>query len=328
MISIVIPNYNKENFLPDTLDSLLDQSFPYWEAVVVDDHSTDGSWAILERYAQQDQRIRIFINTSGKKGASIARNFGLRYVLGKYVIFLDSDDLLAPHCLESRYSYMELQTKLDFAVFPVHIFRGQKVHIMDSWRPYQSIDPLKQFLEHALPWAVMCPIWRRTYLEQLGGFDEFIVWHEDVELHIRALLQPTVHYAAPEVEPDCFYLVSETRHNEQTFSRLEKLLEGTIRFLGKVSNLLDQYQRPGLQKYLKGTILSFLKQLHWLHVSGAISTDQERQIFNAYLQSAVLSELLSTFEIGFLRWYKKGLDCRLDRVKGYNYLSKYCFVHC
>lgn len=91
-ISVVVPVYNTESYLPECLDSLLRQSFPDIEIVCVDDGSTDQSPSLLDSYASADERIHVFHRENG--GVSAARNFGISQSRGQYVLFVDSDDYI------------------------------------------------------------------------------------------------------------------------------------------------------------------------------------------------------------------------------------------
>lgn len=90
--SVIIPVYNVEPYLAQCLDSVLAQDFADWEAICVNDGSTDGSGEILEQYAARDKRIRVITQPNG--GLSAARNTGLDHASGDYILFLDSDDWL------------------------------------------------------------------------------------------------------------------------------------------------------------------------------------------------------------------------------------------
>ncbi|MBW8364357.1 MAG: glycosyltransferase [Rhizobium sp.] len=98
-ISIVMPCYNAEAYLPISIGSVLAQTRSDWELVVVDDGSTDHSWQTLQRFAAQDNRIRIFQQVNA--GAAAARNRALREARGAYVAFLDSDDTWHPEFLDA-----------------------------------------------------------------------------------------------------------------------------------------------------------------------------------------------------------------------------------
>ena len=97
-ISVIIPIHNVEPYLPRCLDSLLAQSHSSWEALCVDDGSTDGSGAILDKYAAADSRFKA-VHTPGE-GVSGARNRALDMASGKWLMFLDSDDFLHPQTME------------------------------------------------------------------------------------------------------------------------------------------------------------------------------------------------------------------------------------
>lgn len=99
LVSVVIPVYNAERFLPQCLDSLIAQTLKDIEIICVDDGSTDGSLSVLRRYESQDQRIRVL--TQPNQGAAPARNHGMKYIRGEYAQFLDADDFFDIDMLES-----------------------------------------------------------------------------------------------------------------------------------------------------------------------------------------------------------------------------------
>ena len=98
LISVIIPVYNAERFVAQTLDSVLEQTYENWEAILVNDGSTDNSLDILQKYAQKDARFKIIDKKNG--GVSAARNDGLKKAAGEYITFLDADDLWYPQFLE------------------------------------------------------------------------------------------------------------------------------------------------------------------------------------------------------------------------------------
>ena len=103
--SIIVPVYNTAPYLRECLDSLLAQTFAGWEAICIDDGSTDGSAAILNEYSSKDERIRVARQANSGVGA--ARNLGLDMAVGEYVTFLDGDDAYAPFWLESFHELIE-----------------------------------------------------------------------------------------------------------------------------------------------------------------------------------------------------------------------------
>ena len=113
-VSVVIPVYNVEKYLGECLDSVLRQTLNEIEIICVDDGSTDGSAAILQKYAAADPRIRLI--SQANAGLSAARNAGMDAATGKYIYFLDSDDYISADAMEKCFSICE-RDDLDQLVF-------------------------------------------------------------------------------------------------------------------------------------------------------------------------------------------------------------------
>ena len=108
--SIIIPVYNVAPYLRECLDSVLAQTFGDWEAICVDDGSTDGSGAILDEYAAKDKRFRVLHQSNA--GVSVARNVAIDIAKGWYLVFLDGDDMLGHVLLNSIY-YLTADNPID-----------------------------------------------------------------------------------------------------------------------------------------------------------------------------------------------------------------------
>lgn len=106
-ISIVTPCYNAFDYIIETINSVLNQSYDSWEMIIIDDCSTDDSWQIIESYASKDSRIK-YLNTGKPSGSpSLPRNIGIENASGKFIAFLDADDLWLPDKLERQVKFME-----------------------------------------------------------------------------------------------------------------------------------------------------------------------------------------------------------------------------
>lgn len=101
LVSVVMPLYNYGRYLSGAVESVLSQTYPYWELLIVDDCSTDDSFSIAQELARRDDRIRLF-RLSENGGTSAARNKALDEARGEFVAFLDSDDRYDPEYLESQ----------------------------------------------------------------------------------------------------------------------------------------------------------------------------------------------------------------------------------
>lgn len=105
LVSIITPLYNGERFVRQTIESVLDQTYPRWEMIIVNDGSKDNSEQIALSYAAQNSRIRVFSQPNG--GSASARNHGIREATGRYMVFLDADDYWDNTFLEEQLRFMQ-----------------------------------------------------------------------------------------------------------------------------------------------------------------------------------------------------------------------------
>ena len=121
-ISVVVPVYNVEIYLRECLDSLANQTFEDFEVICVNDGSDDSSPDILEEYASEDERFKIV--SQENKGLSGARNTGMNYIKGRYLLFLDSDDWLELNALELLYNHANALNS-EMVIFPYRYFNQE-----------------------------------------------------------------------------------------------------------------------------------------------------------------------------------------------------------
>lgn len=106
LVSIITPLYNSEKYIAETIESVLAQTYSNWEMIIVDDCSKDNSTKIVEEYQKKDRRIKLYRNEINK-GVSYTRNRAIDLSQGKYIAFLDSDDLWKKEKLEKQIKFME-----------------------------------------------------------------------------------------------------------------------------------------------------------------------------------------------------------------------------
>ena len=133
LVSIIMPNYNSAEYLEKTIRSVLAQTYTNWELLFVDDCSTDNSLEIVQAF--QDERIRVFKNEKNS-GAAVSRNYALREAKGKWIAFLDSDDLWIPEKLERQIAFM-LENDYDFT------YTYYRVCNNGEWENFIRISPQK-----------------------------------------------------------------------------------------------------------------------------------------------------------------------------------------
>lgn len=168
LISIIVPVYNAESMLNRCIDSVINQKFPDWELLLIDDGSTDCSGKICDEYASKDSRIRVFHKVNG--GVSSARNIGLDNALGKWITFIDSDDKI----LDGVFPLLE-NLESDLVLFNFIISQNNndftqylfKVNIL--YDDFQMKNVLEQYI-HSLIFRVP---WGKFYRKDLIGFLRF-----------------------------------------------------------------------------------------------------------------------------------------------------------
>ena len=105
LVSIITPSYKSEKFISQTIESVLGQTYQNWEIIIVDDVSPDNSNKIIEEYSKKDSRIKL-IKLEKNSGAAVARNIAIEESKGRYIAFLDADDIWKPEKLEKQIEFM------------------------------------------------------------------------------------------------------------------------------------------------------------------------------------------------------------------------------
>ncbi|HMF95720.1 MAG TPA: glycosyltransferase [Vicinamibacterales bacterium] len=179
LVSVVIPCYNQARFLAEAIESVQAQTHPFFEIVVIDDGSTDDTVAVARRY----KSVRCV--TQRNQGQGAARNKGLTYVSGGYVVFLDSDDRLLPAALE-----IGLRC---FAAHPQSAFVAGRCVSIDMRGVQQPVrhDPVVErdhylrLLETNYIWTPGTVMFRTEVVRRIGGFKRTVSGAEDYDLYLR-----------------------------------------------------------------------------------------------------------------------------------------------
>jgi glycosyltransferase involved in cell wall biosynthesis len=246
-VSVVIPIKGRASLFVLTAESLVEQTYPHWEAVVVDDGSSAEEFNRIAETADRDRRMRLMKNPGPRRGASACRNAGLAASRGEYVVFLDSDDALAPTCLERRVEVMQSKPNVDFAVFPTRVFNAIPGDTPLFWNQFTSENDLDRFLRFDLPWHTSGPIWKKTSLLQKGPWDDGALCAQDWEFHIRAIAAGLSYIKVP--EPDSFWrathpgsITSSWASRRYLFNRL-RLIKRLIALLRSEDELNTRRRR-------------------------------------------------------------------------------------
>lgn len=200
LISIIIPCYNQGEFLQETLDSIISQTYINWECIIVDDGSEDNTAEIALNYQKHDVRFSYFKKTNG--GLSAARNYGLKFVNGKYIQFLDSDDLLHKDKFEFQIKMLrEFHFSHSIVIVSRHLYfiDNDKSNIDYSKSTNEELfhhfdSPLEYIIESwkfSSGFCVHAWLWPINIVKNAGNFNEDLKINEDTEFYSRALQHTT-----------------------------------------------------------------------------------------------------------------------------------------
>lgn len=177
MVSIIIPAYNAEKYIAETLDSVLKTEYSPLEIIVIDDGSTDGTLNIISRYAQQDNRLRVI--TQKNMGVCAARNNAIREARGSYILPIDADDLIEPSFVPDAVSILKKCPEVK-VVQPRADFFGAK---SGEWQlPLFSLPLLARRNT-----IMVSSMYRKADWERVGGYCSDIMAREDWEFFVNIL---------------------------------------------------------------------------------------------------------------------------------------------
>lgn len=259
-ISIIIPVYNKETYLEKCFDSIFSQDFDSFEVVAVDDGSTDGSGQVCDSVAAREQRLRVIHVENG--GVTAARRIGTEQAVGRYITFVDADDLLTPHSLRTMHRAIT-QSGADEVI---GTYVNQHGHHYDSGlRGVQPCEPLVRNLlavknSFCVLWGI---IFKRELLKGCLGAPREIVEREDSLMQIKCLMKsPRVFFI-----PDTVYLHYDDMPND----RVEDL---------QMIRIYDEELRQTLQPQWNTYRADFVR--HQLKVYEKFIDRRQFHVLNAY----------------------------------------------
>jgi glycosyltransferase involved in cell wall biosynthesis len=219
LVSVIIPCYQQGRYLEECVASLSTQGYTHWEAIIINDGSSDNTDETARELARSDSRIRYL--SQPNSGLAAARNLGLTEARGGYVQFLDADDLLEPFKLSSQVDFLRRNPLTGVACGDVKYFDSETPGVFRA-RLDPDDDPdwiaaalssgnvnLASWIKHnRIP--VCSPIIRRALLEDIGCFNTDLIAYEDWEFWLRALLRGHRFSYAPSDNAACLIRVHAT----------------------------------------------------------------------------------------------------------------------
>jgi glycosyltransferase involved in cell wall biosynthesis len=248
-ISVVIPVYNKADYIDGCLDSLLQQDFDSFEVICVCDGSTDNSGEICDQWAAKDQRIRVIHKDNS--GVTAARRRGVEEAKGKYLMFVDADDKLLPGALTTMHQAIE-QSQADevIATFTTHDGVASPV----VYKGFTPVEPLIKSIitsKNRFPvlWGI---IFRRELLNDVLDIPREIIEGEDKLMQVKVLMkQPKVFFIPQPVYCYTLGLPNSRRHTlerEQLYDQL--LLQALGRWATDFSDTLTLHKLKEYERFI------------------------------------------------------------------------------
>jgi glycosyltransferase involved in cell wall biosynthesis len=260
VVSIIVPCYNYGAFLPDALDSILNQSLQEWECIIVDDGSSDNTKEVGLAFEMKDGRFKYVYQKNA--GLSSARNTGLSMSKGSYIQLLDADDMLEPEKLRLQVDLFKKNPKLDLIYSDILLFFGHEKNIT---RPFaMDVPPISGQGEVLLKQLVVdnfflpgCPLCRKELFRKTGTFHVGLQALEDWHYWFRAAL---LNFSFYHDTREGARLLARSHGDNMSGSR-RRMWEAKIKAREDIMKITGDWQKSGRIHFP----LKYIKYLNSLH---------------------------------------------------------------
>jgi len=255
VISIIVPVYNTEKYLKQAITSVLDQTYPDWQLILINDGSTDSSLSICETFAAKDDRIKVF--SQENKGQAAARNLGLEKVNTPYVTFLDSDDALSPDTLEKNMRLLQDNPEVECLQYPIYLSYGSDRQAIRKGKPELITDEFYlNWLQHKkISWIVCDKVFKAALLKGMR-FKEGIVFEDN--LFVSELLLRLKNILISEEGLYYYYLRADSTMTSQLSGKKE---EDSLYVTYQIFKRLKEQSLKGLSVKFLLRVLNIKKSL-------------------------------------------------------------------
>lgn len=194
LVSIIIPVFNRESIVKETLDSVKNQDYFNLECIIVDDGSTDNTVAVVKQYIAKDSRFKLFRRPDNyASGGNGARNYGFSQTNGVYLQWLDSDDLLKPSKISKQVKQFQYHPEINLCLCGVLVFNNTEKYS----KPNSTIPESHLFESYATKETSIGtnqPLWKKEFLESKKLYDEKVVRGQDYDFFVRMFSEANINY--------------------------------------------------------------------------------------------------------------------------------------
>ncbi len=234
-VSINLCCYNSEKYLKETLDSIVNQTYKDWELVIINDGSSDSTELIIEHYIKQGYPI--VYKYQDNKGLGFSRNEAIKLSHGKYIAFIDHDDMWLPHKLETQLRYFHTHPEHGFLYSNTYVLQDKKQRLLRSMRakmPEGSV--FRTFLVH-YPVNLQTVVIKKTLLDDMGHwFDKELDLCEEYDFFLRLLYKTQAGY---QKEPLAVYRLHSNMSSAKNF---HKFKDEKLYILNKLSKQILKFE--------------------------------------------------------------------------------------
>lgn len=195
LVSIITPCYNASEFIGQTIESVLAQTYQNFEMIIIDDCSTDNSIDVISKYIRKDNRIKL-IKLKNNSGSAVARNIGIKEAKGRYIAFLDSDDLWVPEKLIKQIAFMKTNELLvTYSSYFVIDKNGNITGVRKARESIKYEDMLKSNHIGNLTGIYDCKLLGKIYSEKVGH-EDYTLWLKVMKIvgKTKGILEPLAMY--------------------------------------------------------------------------------------------------------------------------------------
>lgn len=257
LVSVIIPVYNIEEYIADCLYSILKQSYNNWEAVVVNDGSTDSSLEICESFAKRDSRFKVITTKNG--GSSNARNHGLDNVKGNYVMMVDGDDMLMPDAIKTSVEQIS-QSKVDILCTSCRLITEDGEKVLRTWSqtPIARLEAMTT-LRMIHSGHIISGIWAKIYRAELLKdirFNLKLRMAQDVFFNTELLLRyPGISVAITDVVTYQYRICGTSVSRNQPKTKIRPYIEESAILISQYSKTRDAATLSLISNSIFGTLL-------------------------------------------------------------------------
>lgn len=246
VVSVITPSFNSQDYLSETIESVLTQTFGDWEMIIIDDCSDDESYSIAQQFSKEDERIRS-LRLSKNSGAAVARNKGIELAEGRYIAFLDSDDLWKPDKLKKQVKFMRQNNYLlTYTYYKMINESGEDLEkIINPPARITYADLLKANHVGCLTAMYDSKKIGKVYMPNILKRQDYGLWLK--------ILKNNVEFAYCIKEPLALY---RRRNNSISNNKLEM-----VRYHWRLFRQVEKLSRPKAVYYLGWNIWDKLKQI-------------------------------------------------------------------